>query len=94
MGRWRKNLNPQPMFLLLVVCGAIYLVLGDIHEVCLLLSFVFVVIGITFYQERKTERALEALRDREGLKMFNKKLEKPFYQRKISGLDRADFFIL
>ena len=53
----------EPMFLLLVVCGAIYLVLGDIHEACLLLSFVFVVIGITFYQERKTERALEALRD-------------------------------
>lgn len=53
----------EPMFLLLVVCGAIYFVLGDIHEACLLLSFVFVVIGITFYQERKTERALEALRD-------------------------------
>ena len=29
----------------------------------MLLGFVFVVIGITFYQERKTERALEALRD-------------------------------
>ena len=29
----------------------------------MLLGFVFVVIGITFYQEQKTERALEALRD-------------------------------
>ncbi|WP_243669388.1 HAD-IC family P-type ATPase [Methanoculleus chikugoensis] len=29
----------------------------------MLLSFVFVVIGITVYQEQKTERALEALRD-------------------------------
>ena len=29
----------------------------------MLLGFVFVVMGITFYQERKTERALEALRD-------------------------------
>jgi len=29
----------------------------------MLLAFVFVVMGITFYQERKTERALEALRD-------------------------------
>ena len=30
---------------------------------CMLLGFVFVVMGITLYQERKTERALEALRD-------------------------------
>ena len=29
----------------------------------MLLGFVFVVMGITFYQERKTERTLEALRD-------------------------------
>ena len=29
----------------------------------MLLGFVFVVMGITLYQERKTERALEALRD-------------------------------
>jgi P-type Ca2+ transporter type 2C len=53
----------EPMFLLLVVCGAIYFLLGDLHEASLLISFVLVVIGITFYQERKTERALEALRD-------------------------------
>ena len=32
-------------------------------EGLLLLGFVFVVMGITLYQERKTERALEALRD-------------------------------
>ncbi|MGE5807652.1 MAG: cation-translocating P-type ATPase [Nitrospirota bacterium] len=53
----------EPMFLLLVACGAIYLVLGDVREALMLLGFVFVVIGITLYQERKTERALEALRD-------------------------------
>ncbi|MGB8648359.1 MAG: cation-translocating P-type ATPase [Anaerolineae bacterium] len=53
----------EPMFLLLVACGTIYLLLGDVQEALLLLSFVFVVMGITFYQERKTERALEALRD-------------------------------
>lgn len=53
----------EPMFLLLVACGTIYLVLGDVQEALILLSFVFVVMGITFYQERKTERALEALRD-------------------------------
>jgi Ca2+-transporting ATPase len=53
----------EPMFLLLVACGAMYLILGDIREAMLLLSFVFVIMGITLYQERKTERALEALRD-------------------------------
>ena len=53
----------EPMFLLLVSCGTIYLFLGDIKEAIMLLGFVFVVIGITLYQERKTERALEALRD-------------------------------
>jgi len=53
----------QPMFLLLVGGGAIYLVLGDLAEAAMLLGFVFVVMGITIYQERKTEKALEALRD-------------------------------
>lgn len=53
----------EPMFLLLVTCGSLYLLLGDIGEALMLLGFVFVVMGITIFQERKTERALEALRD-------------------------------
>ena len=53
----------EPMFMLLIACGSLYLLLGDIKEALLLLGFVFVVAGITFIQERKTERALEALRD-------------------------------
>ncbi len=53
----------EPMFLLLIAAGALYLVLGDLEEALMLLAFVFVIIGITLYQERKTERALEALRD-------------------------------
>jgi len=57
------NVVREPMFLLLVACGIIYLFLGDVHEAFMLLGFVFVVMGITLYQERKTERALEALRD-------------------------------
>jgi len=52
----------EPMFLLLVACGTIYLILGDVQEALMLLGFVFFVMGITLYQERKTERALEALR--------------------------------
>ena len=53
----------EPMFLLLLACGVIYLILGDLEEALVLLGFVLVVMGITLYQERKTERALEALRD-------------------------------
>ena len=53
----------EPMFLLLVAAAAIYLVLGDIVEALVLAASVVVIIAITVYQERKTERALEALRD-------------------------------
>jgi Ca2+-transporting ATPase len=53
----------EPMFLMLVACGVLYLVIGDVEEAAMLLGFVFVVMGITLYQERKTERALEALRN-------------------------------
>lgn len=53
----------EPMFLLLVACGALYMTLGDIEEGIMLLGFVFVIMGIEFYQERKSEKALEALKD-------------------------------
>jgi len=56
------NVVREPMLLLLIVSGLIYVVLGDTRDALMLLTFVFVVVGITFYQERKTERALEALR--------------------------------
>lgn len=53
----------EPMFLMLIACGVLYLLLGDEAEALMLLGFVFVIITITFYQEQKTEKALEALRD-------------------------------
>ncbi len=53
----------EPMLLLLLAAGGIYLVLGDRTEALTLLFFVCVVITITLVQERKTERALAALRD-------------------------------
>jgi P-type Ca2+ transporter type 2C len=53
----------EPMFLMLIACGLLYLILGDSEEALMLMGFVVVIIGITFYQEQKTERALEALRD-------------------------------
>jgi Ca2+-transporting ATPase len=53
----------EPMFLLLIACGVLYLILGEPEEAFLLLGFVLVIILITFYQENKTEKALEALRE-------------------------------
>ena len=53
----------EPMFLLLVACGVLYLLMGEPKEAMMLLGFVFVIMGITIVQERRTERALEALRD-------------------------------
>ena len=53
----------EPMFLLLVASGLLYFMLGDFSEGVMLMSFVVVIIGITVYQEQKTERALEALRN-------------------------------
>ncbi len=53
----------EPMFILLIAGGIIYLLLGDIREALILLGSICVIMGITFYQEHRTERALEALRD-------------------------------
>ncbi|MFI5221424.1 MAG: cation-translocating P-type ATPase, partial [Bacteroidia bacterium] len=52
----------EPMFLLLISCGVLYVLLGDYKEGIVLLSTIFIIIGITFYQYRKTERALDALK--------------------------------
>jgi P-type Ca2+ transporter type 2C len=43
----------EPMFLLLLGGGGVYLLVGDRQEALILLSFVFVIMGITFYQERR-----------------------------------------
>ncbi len=53
----------EPMFILLVICGTLYVILGDVGEASMLLGFVFVIMGITVYQEGKAEKAIEALRD-------------------------------
>ncbi|MGK5022006.1 cation-translocating P-type ATPase [Janthinobacterium sp. LB2P10] len=53
----------EPMFLLLVACGIIYLLLGDRNEALMLLGFVCLVMGTTFFQRRRTQRSLHALGD-------------------------------
>src|SRR5262249_12125374 len=58
-----------------------------------LLSFVFVVMGITLYQERKTERALEALRDLSSPRAL---VVRDGQRRRIPGREvvRGDLLIL
>ncbi len=53
----------EPMFLLLLASGSIYLAMGDPHEALALLGFVLIIMGITVAQERRTDNTLDALRD-------------------------------
>lgn len=83
----------EPMFLLLVACGALYLFIGEIQEALMLLGFVFVVMGITLYQERKTERALDALRDLSSPRAL---VIRDSTEEKIAGRDvaRGDVIVI
>ena len=53
----------EPMFVLLIAAGLIYSVLGSFDEAIMLLGFVFIVIFITLFQETRTEKALDALKE-------------------------------
>jgi Ca2+-transporting ATPase len=83
----------EPMFLLLVACGAIYFFLGEVQEGIMLLSFVLVIMAITFYQERKTERALEALRNMSSPRAL---VIRDGTERRIAGRDvvRGDVIVI
>lgn len=58
-----KELITEPMIFLLIVAAALYFYWGDWGEATLLSGSLFVVLFITFYQSRKSERALETLRE-------------------------------
>jgi Ca2+-transporting ATPase len=53
----------EPMFLLLLAAGSLYLAFGDLREGLTLFGFVVATLALTLYQEGRTERAIEALRD-------------------------------
>jgi Ca2+-transporting ATPase len=53
----------EPMFLLLFAAGALYLAFGDLQEGLTLFGFVLLTLTLTLFQEGRTERAIEALRD-------------------------------
>ena len=49
-----KEVVREPMFLLLIACGVLYIILGDISEGLIILSTIFIIIFIPFYQYQKT----------------------------------------
>ena len=65
LGYWRllAEIVREPMFLLLLACGATSLLLGDRQEAAMLPGFVVSVIGISYVQRQRTQRSLSALRD-------------------------------
>lgn len=52
----------EPMFMLLLACGSLYLIIGDYREGIILFSSIFIIIFITFYQRQKTEKAIDSLK--------------------------------
>lgn len=74
----------EPMFLLLLSCGFLYLILGDYTEGIILLCTIFLIIGTTFYQYRKTERALEAMQKLSSPRVL---VQRDDRQYKVAGRD-------
>ena len=53
----------EPMFLLLLAAAGLYLVLGDLGEGLLLSAFAMLSVVLVIWQEHRSARALDALRD-------------------------------
>ena len=64
-GLWHvlRDLNREPIFLLLFAASGIYFFLGEASDALLLLSFVLVALGIVISRQRQTEHVLDALRE-------------------------------
>jgi Ca2+-transporting ATPase len=83
----------EPMFLLLAAATGIYLVVGDLHEALVLAASIAGVVAITVAQERKAERALDALRDLSSPRAL---VLRDGERRRISGAEvaRGDLILL
>ncbi|MBS0363986.1 MAG: cation-translocating P-type ATPase [Proteobacteria bacterium] len=53
----------EPMFLLMAGAAVLYLILGDVSEGLFLIAASGVAVGLVIFQESRSERALQALRD-------------------------------
>lgn len=53
----------EPMLLLLLTGGVLSFLLADLTDAILLMATVVIVVGISLYQQQRTNKALAALRD-------------------------------
>ena len=53
----------EPMFGLLILASLIYLMIGSLEDSLILMGFIVISIGITLFQQRKSQKAIEALKD-------------------------------
>lgn len=53
----------EPMLLLLLVAGTVYLMLGEIQDSVIMFIFIFFIAGISLFQEWRTEKTLDALKE-------------------------------
>lgn len=83
----------EPMLLLLVGGGLVYLALGDLEEALILMVFASLSVVITVVQETRTEKVLEALRDLTSPRAL---VIRDGERRRIAGRDvvRGDLVLL
>jgi Ca2+-transporting ATPase len=63
LGKAIYRIITEPMFGLLLLTGLIYLLIGSAADAAVLMVFIVIAIGITLFQQQKSERAIEALKD-------------------------------
>lgn len=83
----------EPMFLMLVAAGGIYVFIGEPADAAMLLGSVLIVMAITIVQERRTERALDALKDLSSPRAL---VIREGQQRRIAGREvvRGDLLVV
>ncbi|MFM7719495.1 MAG: cation-translocating P-type ATPase [Actinomycetota bacterium] len=83
----------EPMLVLLIGAGTVNLLLSEPLDAIVLTATVFIIVGISIYQERKTETALVALRDLSSPRAL---VLRDGVQRRIAGREvvRGDVVLL
>lgn len=83
----------EPMLLLLLAGGVVYLALGDLTEALVLIVLAGFSIAITIVQETRSERAIEALRDLASPRAL---VVRDHVRRRIAGRDvvQGDLLVL
>ena len=78
------NVFKEPIFLLLLITASIYFILGEVGDGIIMLCFILFISGIEFFQEQKTDKALEALNTLSALNV------KVLREGKIQEIDSKD----